>query len=156
MVTRLLPPGSASPLMVDLDEADAGGVEKALVAMFVDLRGFTRLAHDRMPFDTVFILNEFFAGVGAAIVANGGRIDKFMGDGLLAVFGQYCGVETGCKQAIRTARAIDLALDDVNARLESEIGVALQVGIGVDAGPLLDRAHRLWGCRRLRRLSAAP
>lgn len=137
VVTRLLPPGSASPLMVDVEEADSAGVEKPLVAMFVDLRGFTRLAHDRLPFDTVFILNEFFGAIGAAIVDNGGRIDKFIGDGLLAVFGQHSGVEAGCRQALRTVRAIDLVLDDLNGKLESEIGAALQVGIGLDAGPLL-------------------
>ncbi|MDO9382363.1 MAG: adenylate/guanylate cyclase domain-containing protein [Hyphomicrobiaceae bacterium] len=137
VVTRLLPPGSASPLMVDLDEADASGVEKSLAVMFVDMRGFTRLAHDRLPFDTVFILNQFFGAVGAAIVDNGGRIDKFMGDGLLAVFGQHTGVKSACRQALRTARAIDLALDEVNAKIESEIGTTLQVGIGLDAGPLL-------------------
>lgn len=137
VVTRLLPPGSASPLMVDLDEADASGVEKSVAVMFVDMRGFTRLAHDRLPFDTVFILNQFFGAVGAAIVGNGGRIDKFMGDGLLAIFGQYTGVKVACRQALRTARAIDLALDDVNAKLAEEIGIALQVGIGLDAGPLL-------------------
>lgn len=137
VVTRLMPPGGTSPLMADVGEADAGGVEKSLAAMFVDLRGFTRLAHGRLPFDTVFILNEFFAATGAAIVENGGRIDKFLGDGLLAVFGQSTGVETGCRQALRTARAIDLALDGVNEKLQSEIGVPLEVGIGLDAGPLL-------------------
>lgn len=137
VVTRLLPPGTASPLMVDLDEADSSGAEKSLAIMFVDLRGFTRLAHDRLPFDTVFILNEFFAAVGSAIIDNGGRIDKFMGDGLLAVFGQHTGVKIGCRQALRTARAIDLVLDEINAKLEREIGQPLQVAIGVDAGSLL-------------------
>lgn len=137
VVTRLMPPGTAGPLMVDLDEADSAGVEKALVAMFVDLRGFTKLAHDRLPFDTVFILNEFFGAIGAAVLDNGGRIDKFLGDGLLAVFGQHDGVAAGCRQALRAVHAIDLVLDAVNAKLEAEIGAALRVGIGIDAGPLL-------------------
>ena len=72
--------------------------------MFVDMRGFTRLAHDRLPFDTVFILNQFFGAVGAAIIDNGGRIDKFMGDGLLAVFGQHMGVKVACRQALRDGK----------------------------------------------------
>ena len=61
--------------------------------MFVDLRDFTQLAERRLPYDVVFILNEFFAVVGAAIHAHGGCIDKYLGDGLLAVFGQRHGVE---------------------------------------------------------------
>jgi adenylate cyclase len=136
-VTRLLPAGEATPLMADVSVAEADGVEKQLTAMFVDLRGFTQLAHDRLPFDTVFILNQFFAAVGAAIVDNGGHIDKFMGDGLLAVFGQTAGVSAGCRQALASARAIDVALDEINVRLAKEIGMTLAVGIGVDAGQLI-------------------
>ena len=83
--------------------------------MFVDLRDFTRLSEKRLPFDIVYVLNEFFGVVGAAITAHGGWIDKFLGDGLLAVFGQHDGVEAGCRQALRTARDIDLALDRINA-----------------------------------------
>lgn len=138
-VTRLLPAGGVAvvvPEAVD-DEATATGVERDLAVMFVDLRGFTRLAHNRMPFDTVFILNQFFAAVGAAIVDNGGRIDKFLGDGLLAVFGQNDRVAVGCRQALGAARAIDLALDDINGRLAPEIGADLSIGIGIDAGQLL-------------------
>jgi adenylate cyclase len=135
-VTRLMPPGKVDRLVSDVADPDAGGVERSLAVMFVDLRGFTSLAHDRMPFDTVFILNQFFSAVGTAIVDNGGRIDKFMGDGLLAVFGQD-GVEAGCRQALEAARAIDLALDDVNGKMAHEIGSGLRVGMGIDAGPLL-------------------
>ncbi len=105
--------------------------------MFVDLRDFTRLSEKRLPFDIVYVLNEFFGVVGAAITAHGGWIDKFLGDGLLAVFGQRDGVESGCRQALRTARDIDLALDRINAQLEAELGRPLAVGIGIDAGPLL-------------------
>ena len=85
----------------------------------------------------VFILNEFFAATGSAIHTQGGWIDKYLGDGLLAVFGQTHGVEVGCRQALRAARAIDLALDHVNAKLGAEIGRPLEVGMGIHAGPLL-------------------
>jgi adenylate cyclase len=136
MVTRLLKSGTG-PESVAIEEADSDGVEKTLVVMFVDLREFTRISEKRLPFDTVYVLNEFFAVVGAAITAHGGWIDKFLGDGLLAVFGQRSGVKIGCRQALRTARAIDLELDQINAKLAAEIGHPLAVGIGIDAGPLL-------------------
>ena len=112
-------------------------LKKSLAVMFVDLRDFTRLSESRLPFDIVFILNEFFGVVGSAIAEQGGRIDKFLGDGLLAVFGERVGLETGCRQALRTARAIDLGLDHVNAQLQEEVGRQLAVGIGIDAGPLV-------------------
>ena len=120
-----------------MQELDSAGVEKALAVMFLDLRDFTQLSQSRLPYDVVFILNEFFAATGSAIHTHGGWIDKFLGDGLLAVFGQRHGVEAGCRQALRAARAIDLALDHVNAKLGVEIGKPLRVGMGIHAGPML-------------------
>ncbi len=105
--------------------------------MFLDMRDFTQLSRSRLPYDVVFILNEFFAATGSTIHTHGGWIDKFLGDGLLAIFGQQHGVEAGCRQALRAARAIDLALDHVNAKLGMDIGRPLRVGMGIHAGPLL-------------------
>jgi adenylate cyclase len=136
-VTRLMRPASTGPTGADLPELDSAGVEKAMAVMFLDLRDFTQLSQSRLPYDVVFILNEFFAAAGSAIHTHGGWIDKFLGDGLLAVFGQRHGVEAGCRQALRAARAIDLALDAVNAKLGVEIGKPLRVGMGIHAGPML-------------------
>jgi adenylate cyclase len=136
-VTRLLRPASTGPRSADVKELDSVGVEKTLAAMFLDLRDFTKLSQSRLPYDVVFILNEFFAAVGSVIHAHGGWIDKFLGDGLLAIFGQHRGVEVGCRQVLQAARAVDLALDHVNAKLSNEIGQPLRVAIGIHAGPLL-------------------
>jgi adenylate cyclase len=136
-VTRLLRPASTGPQAVDVLEADAAGAERPLAVMFLDLREFTQLSQSRLPYDVVFILNEFFAATGSAIHTYGGWIDKFLGDGLLAIFGQHHGVEAGCRQVLRATRAIDLALDHVNAKLAAEIGRPLRVGMGIHAGPLL-------------------
>jgi adenylate cyclase len=136
-VTRLLRPASTGPEGVDVLEADAAGAERPLAVMFLDLREFTQLSQSRLPYDVVFILNEFFAATGSAIHTYGGWIDKFLGDGLLAIFGQHHGVEAGCRQVLRATRAIDLALDHVNAKLAAEIGRPLRVGMGIHAGPLL-------------------
>ena len=134
---RLLRPISTGPEAVDLDETDSNGVEKPLAVLYVNMRGYSAIASQKLPFDVVFLLNEFFGAVGTAINTQGGRIDRFIGDSLVAVFGQRLGVEVGCRQALRAARAIDLALDFLNSRLEGEIGRPLEVGIGVHAGPLL-------------------
>ncbi len=85
----------------------------------------------------MFILNAFFNATGTAIATQGGWIDSFAGDGLYAVFGQRHGAQAGCRQALRAARAIDLALDHVNAVLASEIAKPMQVGIGIHVGMLL-------------------
>ena len=136
-VTRLLRPGSTGPNAADLQEMDSGGVEKKLAVLYLNMRDFTQLSKKKLPYDVVFILNAFFNATGNAIASQGGWIDKFAGDGLYAVFGQKHGVETGARQVLRAARAIDLALDHVNAVLSSEIPKPMQVGMGIDAGTLL-------------------
>ena len=136
-VTRLLRPGSTGPNAADLQEMDSGGVEKKLAVLYLNMREFTELSKKKLPYDLVFILNAFFNAAGSAVTANGGFIDRVAGDGLYAVFGQKHGVEEGCRQALRAARAIDLALDHVNAVLASEIPRPMQVGIGIHTGTLL-------------------
>jgi adenylate cyclase len=136
-VTRLLRPGSTGPNAADLQEMDSGGVEKRLAVLYLNMRDFTELSRKKLPYDVVFILNAFFSATGTAITTQGGFIDKCAGDGLFAVFGQKRGLEVGCRQALRAARAIDLALDHVNAVLANEMPKPMQVGIGIHAGTLL-------------------
>ena len=63
------------------------GQERYLVSLFVDMRGSTRFAEKRLPFDTVFIVNRFLAAVSQAVMECGGRPNQFLGDGMLALFG---------------------------------------------------------------------
>ena len=80
-----------SPYATTLDAYQAGaansGVERYLVIMFVDMRGSSRLAEMRLPFDTVFIINQFLNAVSHAVLDAGGQPNQVLGDGLLALFG---------------------------------------------------------------------
>ncbi|MDX2203421.1 MAG: adenylate/guanylate cyclase domain-containing protein [Hyphomicrobiaceae bacterium] len=113
------------------------GDERELAVLFLDTRGFTRISENRLPYDVVFILNRLFAEVGEAIERHGGHIDKYLGDGLMALFGAQSGEAAGCCQALRAARDIDLALDRLNLEIEGEIGAPLRLGMGVEVGPLV-------------------
>ena len=136
-VTRLVTPEAGPGVRRVPDALDASGIEKQLAVLFLDVRGFTQISEHRLPFDVVFLLNQFFATVGAAIRNQNGWIDKYMGDGLMAVFGSDAGLDAGCRQAIEAARAIDLALDDLNVRLRAELADGLKIGIGIHAGPVV-------------------
>jgi adenylate cyclase len=61
------------------------GDERQVVVMFSDIRDFTTFAHTQLPHDVVHILNRYFKKSGDPILANGGFIDKYLGDGVLAV-----------------------------------------------------------------------
>ncbi len=136
-VTRLLRARSTGPDAADQQETDSGGVQKDLAVLYLNMRDFTQISQRKLPYDSVYILNTFFAATGDAITSHGGRIEQFTGDGLFAVFGQREGAVAGCRLALRAARAIDLALDHVNALLASEAGKPLQIGIGLHVGSLL-------------------
>ena len=75
--------------------------------------------------------------MGEAIERHGGAIDKYLGDGLMAIFGARDGEAAGCRQALRAARDIDLGLDRLNREIVGEIGMPLRIGMGVDVGPLV-------------------
>ena len=54
--------------------------------MFIDLRDFTKLSETSLPYDVVYILNKYYAACGEVIEKNNGRLDKFIGDGIMAIF----------------------------------------------------------------------
>jgi adenylate cyclase len=67
--------------------AVSSGVERYVVIMFVDMRGSSRLAERRLPYDTVFIINQFLNAASSAVLSAGGEPNQVLGDGLLALFG---------------------------------------------------------------------
>ncbi len=111
------------------------GKEQPVTAMFVDLRGSTKLGEDKLPYDVLFILNQFFAELTEALRETDGHYAQFAGDGLLALYGmdQSNPVE-GIRNAMRGALAIHRRLADLNAKLASELSRPLEVGIGINHG----------------------
>jgi adenylate cyclase len=135
-VTRLVaPPVHVARQAGQSNEAQ--GVERNLAVLFFDTRGFTAISEARLPYDVVFILNRLFAEVGEAIRSHHGKIDKYLGDGLMAIFGAEAGEAAGCRQALGAARDIDLALDRLNEEIIAEVGQPLRIGMGIDVGPLV-------------------
>lgn len=136
-VSRLLRPANTGPSDADTLESDSSGTEKLLAVLYVNMREFNDLTQSKLPYDVVFVLNEFFASIGDAVKTHGGFIDNVVGDGMIAVFGTRSGPETGCRQALRALRAIDLALDEVNSGLEHDLGRPIRIAAGLHIGPLI-------------------
>lgn len=113
------------------------GQERYLVSMFVDMRGSTKLAETRLPFDTVFIINRFLAAVSQAVVAAGGEPNQFVGDGQLALFGLDTDPQTACRQAIEAAALIARNVAELNALLCSDLADPLCFGIGIHSGEVI-------------------
>jgi adenylate cyclase len=135
-VTPLLPPfahAADGRRRVDLVQ----GSEREIAIMFVDIRGFTALSEGRLPYDVVFVLNRYFAAMGRAIEAAGGHVDKFIGDGVMALFGIERGAQAGCREALAAARLMSERLPELNASMRAEFDRPLRIGIGIHCGPTI-------------------
>jgi adenylate cyclase len=110
------------------------GVERYVVIMFVDMRGSSRLAEGRLPFDTVFVINQFLNAVSSAVLSAGGEPNQILGDGLLALFGMGAKPEAACRQAIAACAAIAARIETLNSALAFALLEPIRFGIGVHAG----------------------
>ncbi|MBI4271065.1 MAG: adenylate/guanylate cyclase domain-containing protein [Candidatus Rokubacteria bacterium] len=133
-VVPLLP--ATMPVEDALAHADTRqGSEREVVVLFADLRGFTRMAEHKLPYDVVFLLNRYFETVGAAVIGAGGVTNQFTGDGVMALFGLEAGPATGCRQALAAARAMVSGVTRLSRELAGELDAPLRLGIGIHAGP---------------------
>jgi adenylate cyclase len=135
-MTPLLPP-QTGPLEAYRRQPQAHGGERYVAILFADIRGFTSISEGRLPYDVVFLLNRYFRATGQAIEAAGGRLDKFIGDGVMAIFGLSVEPERACRQALDAARRMALALDDLNEALSGDLDAPLRIGIGLHSGPTI-------------------
>lgn len=135
-VTPLLMPDHGLPSLLT-GKPVTPGREKEIAILFCDIRSFTALADRRLPFDIVFLLNRYFAMVGKAVEQAGGKMDKFIGDGAMALFGVDTTNVEACRQALTAAAAIIEDLDRLNGELAGEISAPLRVAIGIHAGPAI-------------------
>jgi adenylate cyclase len=136
LVFPLLPPVAGlpgNPLLPSVSQ----GAEREVAILFADLRGFTTFAEQRLPFDVVFVLNQYFAAMGDAVEQAGGYLDKFLGDGVMALFGLHGDPERGCREALRAAVGMAAALDRLNESLAAALGEPLRIGIGIHVGAVI-------------------
>lgn len=128
-----LVPSNADPALVRRP-GGVQGSERLVAAMFVDLRGSTQLGETRLPYDVVFILNQFFAEMAEALQITGGHYAQFTGDGLLALYGLQTEIGPACRQALAGAVEMQRRMGLLNSRLAHELAAPLRIGIGVHAG----------------------
>jgi adenylate cyclase len=102
--------------------------------MFVDLRDSTKLGEGRLPYDVVFILNQFFAEMYEALRASNGYYAQFRGDGLLALNGLQSDLPTACRESLAGAAEMSRRMDKLNRDLAADLPFPLRIGIGIHSG----------------------
>lgn len=112
--------------------AALGGETRDVSALFVDIIGSTAMARDRSAPEVVALLNQFFAVVVSCVDAEGGWVNKFEGDGALCVFGAPIEQTDHAGRALRAARHIARALDDIDAGIGVSSGEAVAGNVGAE------------------------
>jgi len=135
-IVPLLPPSIQSAEGV-LRPSSGQASEQEVAILFADIRGYTKFSEHRLPYDVVFVMNEYFKSMGQAVEASGGHLDKFIGDGVMALFGVWTDPARGCRQALDGAVAMAHALDELNRALALDLAEPLRIGIGIHSGPVI-------------------
>ncbi|HVJ43547.1 MAG TPA: adenylate/guanylate cyclase domain-containing protein [Dongiaceae bacterium] len=135
-IAPLLPPMAAPRQALDHAEQHHGK-EREIAVLFADIRGFTQLSEHRLPYDVVFLLNRYFRAMGEAVNTAGGRVDKFIGDGVMALFGLDVSPQEACTQAIAAAIGMSANLDQLNKLMAHDLPQPLRIGIGIHVGPTI-------------------
>ena len=113
------------------------GKEQETVVLFVDLRDFTKLSEKKLPYDVVYILNKYYAVCGEIIEKNGGRLDKFIGDGIMAIFDAESKTDVNSRNAVISANEISKSMKTLNSELKTDFSEDMRFGMGIHAGSMI-------------------
>ncbi|RBY89345.1 AAA family ATPase [Blastococcus sp. TF02A-30] len=122
--------------------ASVGDQRKLVTVVFADLVDSTGLAARLDPEDLQQVMSRYFAALRTAVEAEGGVVEKFIGDAVVAVFGLYRAQEDDPVRAVRAALAMQAALGSVCAEVPAAAGLALRVGVDTGEVVVTGRAER--------------
>ena len=121
-------------ILASPDEIRLGGENQMATILFADIRDFTRLSEQLAPQKVVELLNEYFSEMTDLIFENGGTLDKYLGDGIMALFGAPWPKPDDAQRAVRTAGAMQRALVGLNRQWQARGQEPLQMGVGINTG----------------------
>ena len=131
---RFLPEYVVKQILENPDSFKLGGVMQTITVLFADIRGFTRISEHASPEKIVQLLNRYFSAMTDIIFAHGGTLDKYLGDGLMALFGAPTATSKDAGNALSAAVAMQRRLVGINEELIKEGFPEIGVGMGLHTG----------------------
>jgi adenylate cyclase len=132
--SRFLPEYVVKQMLENPESFKLGGVNQTITVLFADIRGFTRISEHAPPEKIVGLLNRYFSAMTDIIFAHGGTLDKYLGDGLMALFGAPTTTPEDASNALNAAVAMQRRLLGINTELRQEGLQEIGVGIGLHTG----------------------
>src|ERR1051326_5345612 len=134
---RFLPEYVVKQMLENPESFKLGGVNQTITILFADIRGFTRLSEHANPEKVVQLLNKYFSAMTDIIFAHGGTLDKYLGDGLMALFGAPTATPQDATNALNAAVAMQRRLLGINRELRDEGFPEIGVGMGLHTGEVV-------------------
>ena len=131
---RFMAPHVVDEILKNPEALNLGGTNSCVTMLFSDVRGFTTMSEDLEPDKVVQILNEYFADMTPIVFEHRGMLDKYMGDGLMALFGVPLQCEDAATNAVASAIAMQRRMEAVNRDLRSMGMSDIAIGIGINTG----------------------
>jgi adenylate cyclase len=135
--SRFLPEYVVKQMLENPDSFKLGGVSQTITILFADIRGFTRISEHAPPEKIVSLLNRYFSAMTDIIFAHGGTLDKYLGDGLMALFGAPTATPDDASNALNAAVAMQRRLLGINRELRDEGFTEIGVGMGLHTGEVI-------------------
>ena len=135
--SRFLPEYVVKQMLENPDSFKLGGVSQVITILFADIRGFTRISEHAPPEKIVNLLNRYFSAMTDIIFAHGGTLDKYLGDGLMALFGAPTATPDDASNALNAAVAMQRRLLGINRELRDEGFQEIGVGMGLHTGEVI-------------------
>ena len=129
-----LDPRQIARLQKEPDLLKLGGERTYATFLFTDVRGFTSLSESLDPDQVTYIMNRVLTAQTKPVLAEGGMVDKFIGDAMMAVFGAPLPMENQEQHAAAAARGIQAGLIELNKEFEVEGLPNIGIGIGINSG----------------------
>lgn len=132
--SRFLPEYVVKQMLENPESFKLGGTSQNITILFADIRGFTRISEHAPPEKIVSLLNRYFSAMTEIIFAHGGTLDKYLGDGLMALFGAPTATPDDASNALNAAVAMQRRLLGINRELRDEGFPEIGVGMGLHTG----------------------
>ena len=132
--SRFMPEYVVQQMLENPDSFRLGGANQMITVLFADIRGFTAISEHENPERVVGLLNHYFSAMTEIIFAHGGTLDKYIGDGLMALFGAPTATPDDAENALRAAVAMQRRLLTLKEELDEQGFSKIAVGIGLHTG----------------------
>ncbi|MDP2787457.1 MAG: adenylate/guanylate cyclase domain-containing protein [Pseudomonadota bacterium] len=132
-----LPPGLVNRIVENPEQLKLGGEKKEITVLFSDIRGFTSMSEGVSPERLAEIMASYFQPMTEAVFDQGGTLDKYIGDAIMALFNAPLDLPDHVLAACRAAIAMQYAQIRINQTLVQGGAKALKTGIGINCGPAI-------------------